>query len=76
MTKLKTLIANGGMCSINNNSIINCTNIEELDISYNKKITDINCLTKLKKTSIIGCNIPNTGIMNCTNIEILKVYQN
>jgi len=57
MTNLKTLKLAGS--TINDDGIRNLTQLEELHISYNKMITDINHMTKLKILNLFDCNIDN-----------------
>lgn len=65
----------GNNCGIDNNGIIQLTNLIELDTRYNNKITDVNHLINLQVLSAgWDCKSDNSGIKMLTNLTKLNIY--
>ena len=76
MTNLKTLHARKN-CGIADDSIKDLKNIIKLGISFNKKITDVNHLTKLYDLDASdNCGLDDEGIKDLKNITRLRCSKN
>jgi hypothetical protein len=71
---LTTLHIKGNMSKVIDSTVKFLTNLTELSITSNKKITDINCLTNLRTLySNVGSDLTTTGILALTNLAKLHI---
>lgn len=71
---LTTLHIKGNMSKVIDSTIKFLTNLTELSITENKKITDINCLTNLRTLySNVGSDLTTKGILGLTNLTKLHI---
>jgi hypothetical protein len=72
LINLKTLYA-GCRCGLDNTGISSLTNLTNLQIDYNDKITDINFSINLRTLNACGCKINNISIASLTNLRMLLI---
>jgi len=64
-------------CGIDQKSIQNLMNLRKLNAHYNRKIKDVNHMTKLEELDASEhCGIGQKGIQNITELRKLNVYNN